>query len=662
MRSLLGFIIVIALLSCPVSAADEIQNYLESLTAEAADNPPVREFYIDECGVKRGAPPVLDPIGNQFTDELVELAFVAAASDPDFPPEVLTFSLDPGAPASATIHPLTGYFQWTPSEAEGPGVYPVTIRVTDEAPSLDDFETFNITVNEVNLAPTLDPIGNQFTDEMTEVTFTATATDPDIPVQNLTFSLTGSPPLGALISPITGVFSWTPTEAQGPGVYPVTVRVNDDGIPSEYDEETFNITVNEVNLAPTLDPIGNQFTDEMTEVTFTATTTDPDIPVQNLTFSLAGSPPLGALISPITGVFSWTPTEAQGPGVYPVTVRVNDDGIPSEYDEETFNITVNEVNLAPTLDPIGNQFTDEMTEVTFTATATDPDIPVQNLTFSLAGFPPVPALINPLTGVFSWTPGEVQGPGVYPVTVRVNDDGIPSEYDEETFNITVYEVNTAPALDPVGYQFVDELTELTFTATADDTDIPTQNLTFTLDVSAPAGASINPTTGIFSWIPTEVQGPGIYPVTVRVTDDGTPVMNDFEMIEVTVREVNQAPVLDPIGDQTGQTGVPVTLTATAADADILANTLTFTLDPGAPAGASIDPSTGAFTWTASATGTYPVTVRVSDDGIPVMDDFETFDILISDPPPIPAATPAGLILLLAGISGVIACARSRQRK
>ena len=64
---------------------------------------------------------------------------------------VLTFTLDSGAPAGATIQPASGLFTWTPSEAQGPGSYPVTIRVSDGLAS--DFETITITVAEVNLAP-----------------------------------------------------------------------------------------------------------------------------------------------------------------------------------------------------------------------------------------------------------------------------------------------------------------------------------------------------------------------------------------------------------------------------------------------------------------------------------------------------------------------------
>jgi hypothetical protein len=46
---------------------------------------------------------------------------------------LLTFSLAPGAPAAASINPATGMFIWKPTGAEGPGVYPIIVRVTDAA-------------------------------------------------------------------------------------------------------------------------------------------------------------------------------------------------------------------------------------------------------------------------------------------------------------------------------------------------------------------------------------------------------------------------------------------------------------------------------------------------------------------------------------------------
>ncbi|HKW51729.1 MAG TPA: FlgD immunoglobulin-like domain containing protein, partial [Candidatus Eisenbacteria bacterium] len=135
--------------------------------------------------------------------------------------------------------------------------------------------------------------------------------------------------------------------------------------------------------------------------------------------------------------------------------------------------------------------------------------------------------------------------------------------------------------------------------------------------------------GAFSWTPTEAQGPGSYPATIRVTDNGTPVLDDFEVITITVNEVNVAPVLAAIGNKTGAVGALIAFTASATDADIPANTLTFSLDAGAPAGATIGASSGVFNWTPAADGNFSATVRVTDDGTPALSAFETIQITVS---------------------------------
>ena len=130
---------------------------------------------------------------------------------------------------------------------------------------------------------------------------------------------------------------------------------------------------------------------------------------------------------------------------------------------------------------------------------------------------------------------------------------------------------------------------IAFLATASDSDVPADTLTFSLEDGAgsvPTGASIT-TGGAFTWIPTEGQGPGVFTFDVVVTDDGSPNMEDRETITVTVGEVNVAPVLDPVGAQSGDEGSLIGFTATASDADTPANALTFSLEDGA---GSVPPS------------------------------------------------------------------------
>jgi len=76
------------------------------------------------------------------------------------------------------------------------------------------------------------------------LTFAALATDEDVPANSLTFSLDpASVDLGMTIATLTGDFSWTPREAQGPNSYEVAITVTDSGSPPKTDVEVFTITV-----------------------------------------------------------------------------------------------------------------------------------------------------------------------------------------------------------------------------------------------------------------------------------------------------------------------------------------------------------------------------------------------------------------------------------
>ena len=323
---------------------------------------------------------------------------------------------------------IDGDFTYIPTEAQGPGIYPFDVCASDG--DLTDCETISVTVNEVNTSPVLNPIGNQSIIELIELTFTASASDSDLPANTLTFSLNGEPS-GASIS-TAGEFTWTPTEAQGPGTYTFDVCVSDGALS---DCETISVTVNEVNDAPVLDPIGNRSIDELMELTFTATASDSDVPANTLTFSLIGEPS-GASIS-TDGDFTWIPTETQGPGTYFFDVCVSD-GILS--DCKTISVTINEVNTAPVLDPVGNQTIDELMVLTFTATALDSDLPANTLTFSLSGKSSGASIS--IDGAFTWTPTEAQGPGVYPIIICVYDGSIT---DCESISIQVNEINLPPS-------------------------------------------------------------------------------------------------------------------------------------------------------------------------------------------------------------------------
>ena len=88
--------------------------------------------------------------------------------------------------------------------------------------------------------------------------------------------------------------------------------------------------------------------------------------------------------------------------------------------------------------------------------------------------------------------------------------------------------------------------------------------------------------------------------------------------------------MQPITDQSLHFGIPLSLQALASDSDLPAQTLTFSLDPGAPTDLTINATSGAISWTPSEAqvGTHPVTVRVTDNGSPPLSATTTFNVTV----------------------------------
>jgi Concanavalin A-like lectin/glucanases superfamily/Domain of unknown function (DUF2341)/Putative Ig domain len=104
--------------------------------------------------------------------------------------------------------------------------------------------------------------------------------------------------------------------------------------------------------------------------------------------------------------------------------------------------------------------------------------------------------------------------------------------DSKSFTIQVMEVNQAPVLAWIADQNAIVGQTLTFTAKGTDADVPANVLSYSL-LNAPAGASINASTGVFTWTPALGQEK-LHTFTVVVTDNGSPLRSGGRKVNVTV--------------------------------------------------------------------------------------------------------------------------------
>lgn len=251
-------------------------------------------------------PPVFQALEDRSVNEGELLSFAVSASHPDGEP--VTVQAVPPLPEGATFS--LGAFRWTPTFDQA-GQYDVTF--TAFALGRMVAETVFITVHDVDQAPVLAAIGNRMVDEGALLQFTVSASDPDGDAVTITVA---NLPGGATFDGET--FSWTPALGQA-GNYPVTFTAAS-GSPELTHSRAITISVGNVNRPPELDEIGNLTVALGDELTFTVTAVDPDTDV--LSYSVSPLP-AGATLASNTGLFQWTPSQAQL-GNHPVTFTVSD--------------------------------------------------------------------------------------------------------------------------------------------------------------------------------------------------------------------------------------------------------------------------------------------------------------------------------------------------
>lgn len=570
--------------------------------------------------------PVLEPISDQNVNEGDLLSIQIVASDPNGAEQSLTFQIGAGAPEGASIDPVTGVFQWTPAEIQGPGSYQIGVIVTDNGtPALSAARSFLVTVNESNAAPVIDTIEDQIVNVGGLLVFAVPAADPDIPHPQLLYALDAGAPAGASLSP-AGLFTWSPSTSQLFSTNRIGIIVSDGSLSAT---QTFTVIVLEPNQSPVLDPINDLTTNEGETLSFAAVATDPNGTSQTLTFSLGAGAPEGAAVDPATGVFSWTPTEAQGPGLFQIGIIVTDNGTPTLAAARSFVVTVAEVNSVPTIGSIEDQIVNIGGLLVFSVPADDADIPHPTLLYSLAPGAPSGATVSS-GGLFTWSPTAGQIFSTNQIGIIVSDGTLSAT---QSFRAIVLEPNQSPSIAAISDQTVSEGQAIDFIVSATDPNGATQSLTFTLGAGAPEGATLDAATGRFQWTPTEAQGPGSFQIGLIVTDDGTPVLAAARSFLVTVTEVNQAPTIAAISNRTVNVGGLLVFSIPADDADIPHPTLSYSFG-GAPTGASVSPD-GLFTWTPATNQvrtTNLIAIIVSDGSLSATQSF-TVAVLDANLPP-----------------------------
>ncbi|SYZ71885.1 Conserved repeat protein (fragment) [Candidatus Zixiibacteriota bacterium] len=484
-------------------------------------------------------PPVLDSIRARTVAEGGTLNFNVTASDPDLTTPSLSAT---NLPTNATFLDNgdgTGTFNFTPDFTQA-GIYDVTFKAFDG--SLVDSEVVVITVTGTNQPPVLASIGAQSTTENVNLNFGVTATDPDGTTPTLT---TSALPTGATFVDNgngTGTFDWTPGFTQA-GSYSVTFRASD-GI--DIDSEIVAITVNDAgNQSPILDSIRAMTTIEGQSLVRTVTASDPDGTTPTLG---TGTLPANATFADNgdgTGTFTFNPSFAQA-GTYQVVFFASD-GVLA--DSELVTITVNESgNQPPILAQINDTTINENDSLQLLVTATDPEGGTIRLTVatSLIGYNFVDSGNG--IGIFRYHANYFSA-GSASIRFYATDNGSPAQTAGDTVNVTINDVNLAPAIDSLGPFGARTGRLLSFRIHASDSTDPitTHHLTMTATGLPATAIFIDSGNGSasFSFTPTSADV-GTFSVTFFASDEGAPPLSGQRTVSITVVAQNNPPVFSAI--------------------------------------------------------------------------------------------------------------------
>lgn len=461
--------------------------------------------------------PEITPIGNKTLQQGEVLEIPIQVTDPDGNPIVITAQGLPGfgIPSFATFTDNkdgTGLLRFAPSLADDSGDYTITLKVSDDgdggksAVQSQEY-TFIVSVAAQNDSPRLSRISDKVAVVGTPLQFEIEANDKN--QDSLSFSAIGLPTGATLTSSNVygkAEFSWTPT-ASSLGSYPITIKVTDSGNGDSNkilsNQKAFNLVVRNSNQNPVLAPITSQTIDEGKTLQLTVSATDSE--GDSLTYT-ATNLPQGAILDPVTGSLTWTPKYADA-GTYKDIAITATDGNKSS--TQLLTIQANNVNQKPVLIPVPIQAGREKSAIQFFLSGNDAD--GDSLSYSAVTKLPDGAFFDTRTQQFRWTPGYEQA-GEYKVRFAVFDPQGASDTIDVTLKVD--NVNRSPSLKVSNHNAVLGK-ELKFNLIGSDPDL---NTTLTYSVTdLPEGATFNPKTGEFRWLPNPGQV-GDYPLTFGVSD------------------------------------------------------------------------------------------------------------------------------------------------
>ncbi len=412
-------------------------------------------------------------------------------------------------------------------------------------------------------------------------------------VPGYTWNLVSGPlPPGLTLNTSTGLISGI---SQVAGTYPVVIRVVDSGGALQQ-SATYTcdivITPTLVLTAPCPATGGIQGADYIFNVSAIGG-------AGPLTWTLTGGAlPPGLLLHQSTGALTGVPTAN---GAYPITVSISDSGVGPLRQTVTYSCNIIIGTTLAIAAPCPAQEGIEGTPYNFTVAATGG---TGSLTWQLTGGTLPPGLtLNTSNGAIAGTP---TASGTFPITVTVRDSGVGNQQTAVyTCQIVISPKLNITASCPARSGVQGSAYTFPVSATGGKGTLTWQLTTGAL----PAGVTLNPATGVIGGTPTSS---GRFPIVVTVHDSGAGALQQTATYSCDIVIASTLTVTAGCPALNGVQGSPYSFTVSVASGTA---PYTWQLASGPlPPGLSLNTSTGAISGTPTASGTYPISVRITDAG------------------------------------------------
>ncbi|MFK7996126.1 MAG: cadherin domain-containing protein [Granulosicoccus sp.] len=323
------------------------------------------------------------------------------ATDNDVPADTLSYSISGGADSALFSIDASGNLSFqsapdfdNPTDADTDNDYVVEVQVSDSQGG-NTTQTITVSVTDVNETPVISSTNTFSVVENNAAVGQVVATDNDVPMDTLSYSISGGADSALFSIDASGNLSFqlapdfdNPSDANTDNDYVVEVQVSDGA--GGNTTQTTTVSVTDVNEAPVISSSATFSVVENTTNVGEVVATDNDVPADTLSYSISGGADSALFSIDASGNLSFqaaqdfdNPSDANTDNDYVVEVQVSDGA--GGNTTQTITVSVTDMNEVPVISSSATFSVVDETINNKQVIATDSDVPADTLSYTIIG-------------------------------------------------------------------------------------------------------------------------------------------------------------------------------------------------------------------------------------------------------------------------------------